>query len=306
MGNVPVDTALMTQDGQIIKPMLANTDKTGSGTWLFVVVDSAGHIQLDLAGAIPAGTALIGKVGIDQTTPGTTNAVVEASASAIKTALEVIDNMISGSEAQVDVVAALPAGTNNIGDVDVLSIAAGTALIGKTGIDQVTANANEVVIKSGTITTVTAVTGITNALPAGTAAIGKLAANSGVDIGDVDITSIAAGTALIGKMGIDQTTLGTTNGVVRVKGSLLNSGVKSADAAIKASAGALYWLTVSDTAALAIEINDSTANGGSDVWGLDLPAGGYAHFIFDPPIECGTGIYLDVSTATCKVTVGYI
>lgn len=54
-------------------------------------------------------------------------------------------------------------------------LGAGTALIGKVGIDQATANANEVVIKSGTVTTVTtvgAVTGITNALPAGTNVIG--------------------------------------------------------------------------------------------------------------------------------------
>lgn len=36
------------------------------------------------------------------------------------------------------------------------------------------------------------------ALQAGTNAIGKLAANSGVDIGDVDVTSIAAGTNVIG------------------------------------------------------------------------------------------------------------
>ena len=34
---------------------------------------------------------------------------------------------------------------------------------------------------------------IVGSLPAGTNAIGKLAANSGVDIGDVDILSIAAG-----------------------------------------------------------------------------------------------------------------
>ena len=54
---------------------------------------------------------------------------------AIKTAVEVLDNIVSGSEAQVDIVAALPAGTN---------------------------------------------------------AIGKLAANSGVDIGDVDVTSVPA------------------------------------------------------------------------------------------------------------------
>lgn len=35
---------------------------------------------------------------------------------------------------------------------------------------------------------------VTAALPAGTNAIGKLAANSGVDIGDVDVTSVIAGT----------------------------------------------------------------------------------------------------------------
>ena len=51
---------------------------------------------------------------------------------------------------------------------------------------------NDVTVASGTITAVTA---ITNALPAGTNAIGKLAANSGVDIGDVDVTSVVPGTA---------------------------------------------------------------------------------------------------------------
>ena len=38
------------------------------------------------------------------------------------TALQILDNAISGSEMQVDVVGALPAGTNNIGDVDVLTV----------------------------------------------------------------------------------------------------------------------------------------------------------------------------------------
>jgi hypothetical protein len=43
---------------------------------------------------------------------------------------------------------------------------------------------------------------LTTALPAGSAAIGKLAANSGVDIGDVDVTSIAAGDNNIGNVDI--------------------------------------------------------------------------------------------------------
>ena len=90
----------------------------------------------------------------------------------------------------------------------------------------------------------------------------------------------------------------------RSKGSLLNSGVKSADAQIKATAGDAYWITVSDTAGLAITLEDAVGTGTAK-WGIDLPAAGYAHFVFDPPIEFATGIYLNVSTATCKVTVGY-
>lgn len=119
------------------------------------------------------------------------------------------------------------------------ALVAGTALIGKVSIDQVTANANEVVIKSitagdaniGNVDIVTLPAGnlgqramvsslsvviannITDAtyigdikfgesLPAGTNAIGKLAANSGVDIGDVDVTSQPARDRLTDNMGV--------------------------------------------------------------------------------------------------------
>lgn len=71
--------------------------------------------------------------------------VLDQNSAAIKTAVETLDNAVSGSEIQVDVVGALPAGTN---------------------------------------------------------AIGKLAANSGVDIGDVDIASIAAGDNNIGNVDV--------------------------------------------------------------------------------------------------------
>lgn len=62
---------------------------------------------------------------------------IDADTGVMATALALLDNAIAGSEMQVDVVGALPAGTN---------------------------------------------------------AIGKLAANSGVDIGDVDVTSLTGGT----------------------------------------------------------------------------------------------------------------
>ena len=113
-----------------------------------------------------------------------------------------------------DSVALIPGDATNGLDVDVTRISAlvaGTALIGKVGIDQVTANANEVVVKSGTVTAVTA---ITNALPAGTNAIGKLAANSGVDIGDVDVTSMPV-THVIADSGT-VTTVSTVSAVTAV------------------------------------------------------------------------------------------
>lgn len=65
----------------------------------------------------------------------------------------------------------------------------GSAIVGRVGIDQTTpGTTNKVYI--GTDGTVA----IGTALPAGTNAIGKLAANSGVDIGDVDVTSVIPGT----------------------------------------------------------------------------------------------------------------
>jgi hypothetical protein len=66
---------------------------------------------------------------------------------------------VSGTEVQVDVVASLPAGTNNIGDVDIASIAAGDNNIG---------NVDVVTLPS---------------IPAGTN-----------NIGDVDVLSVVPGT----------------------------------------------------------------------------------------------------------------
>lgn len=103
------------------------------------------------------------------------------------TALQILDNAISGSEMQVDVVAALPAGTNNIGDIDVLSIAAGDNNIGN--VDVVT-------------------------LPA-------LAAGTN-NIGDVDVLTlpaIPAGTNAIGKVGHDTTGFGDGRTTVTTAGT---------------------------------------------------------------------------------------
>lgn len=52
----------------------------------------------------------------------------------VVTAIQLLDNAVGGNELQVDVVGALPAGSANIGDVDVLTLpalVAGSAVIGK-------------------------------------------------------------------------------------------------------------------------------------------------------------------------------
>lgn len=89
---------------------------------------------------------------------------------------------------------------------------------------------------TGVIATVGAVTAITNALPAGTNAIGKLAANSGVDIGDVDVTSISAGNNLIGNVGLSGAR--TAGGTTYYK----NLDVDETEDDVKASAGQVYWI----------------------------------------------------------------
>lgn len=85
-------------------------------------------ILTQLQAAIPVGANIIGKVGIDQTTPGTTNGV------------------------QVN--AALPAGTNTIGNVGIVST--GTTVIGDSGN---VANASAVATLAGTAAKTTYITG---------------------------------------------------------------------------------------------------------------------------------------------------
>lgn len=178
VGTVTTVTSLTQMNGAAIA---MGTGTRSAGTQrVTIATDDVVPVTIATAPALVASSAIIGKVGIDQTTPGTTNGV------------------------QVN--AALPAGNNNIGDVDIASgtITAVTSLTQMNGAaismgtgtrdagtQRVTIATNDVVpaSQSGTwnVGTVTAVTAISNALP--------------------------AGTALIGKVGIDQTTAGTTNAI---------------------------------------------------------------------------------------------
>lgn len=95
-------------------------------TWDQLQDDASKNLKVNIAAAIAAGANTIGKVGIDQTTPGTTNGVQVNAALPAGTNLMGkvgIDQTTPGTTNGVQVNAALPAGTN---------------LLGKTGIDQTT------------------------------------------------------------------------------------------------------------------------------------------------------------------------
>jgi hypothetical protein len=80
-----------------------------------IVINGDGTYGLDVdvtRSALPAGAA----TSALQTSSEAILTTIDADTGAIKTSLELIDNAISGSEMQVDVVAALPAGTNTIGN----------------------------------------------------------------------------------------------------------------------------------------------------------------------------------------------
>ena len=136
---------------------------SGNTNWNRVEVDDAGHLQIDvlsitagdnnignvdIASALPAGSNTIGVVDLGSTD----NAVLDAMAAS----LALLDNSISsGNELQVDIVASLPAGSAaigklaansgvDIGDVDILSIAAGDNNIGNVDIVSLPASTNTI------------------------------------------------------------------------------------------------------------------------------------------------------------------
>lgn len=131
-----------------IATSLGSLDNAVDGNYLNVNVNMAGTDAAAGAGIINAQTQRVTIATDDEVNNllGTIDADTSTLAGAV-----------SGTEMQVDVVAALPAGTNNIGDVDIASIAAGDNNIGNVD--------------------------LASAIPAGTNAIGKLLAP------DIDVTA---------------------------------------------------------------------------------------------------------------------
>jgi len=191
------------------------TDNSGSLT-----VDNAGTFAVQVSSALPLGSNNIGDVDV-LTLPSLPTG--------------------SNNIGDVDVLTlpALVAGTANIGDVDVLTVIPGVGATNLGKAIDTAAGATDtgvaiLAVRDDALTALTPIetdyvplrtdangavwthddvldaalagselqVDVVGALPAGTNAIGKLVANSGVDIGDVDVTSIAPGDNNIGNVDV--------------------------------------------------------------------------------------------------------
>jgi len=248
----------------------------GSGGAVIATDDlgATGHAQwVKLRDGTDGGTQTIASGG------GTEAASLRVTVASDSTGVLSVDD--NGASLTVDVGTALPAGTNNIGDVDVLTLPAlpaGTNNIGDVD--------------------------IASALPAGTNAIGKLAANSGVDIGDVDVTSIAAGSNAIGNVGV----IPRTSGGLTIATDI---DLDETETEIKATAGQLFgWYIYNDGAAeVYVKLYNATAatvvvGTTTPVMTLAIPPGSAANVFGEIGIAFGTAICAAATTgvATADAT----
>ena len=220
----------------------ANESADGSGTERHLLCDSAGHLQVDVISS--SSTTVNGTVTANLS--ATDNAVLDDMASklnSIKTAVEVLDNAISGSEMQVDVVGALPAGTNSIGAVTLgAALPAGTNNIGDVDIaSALPAGDNNI----GNVD-------IASALPAGTNNIGVVTANlSATDNAVLDAieTTNNACQVLLGTIDAD------TNDI-KTSVQLIDDVVKAEDAAHSSGDKGIMALAVHQTAGALLSANN--------------------------------------------------
>ena len=117
-------SALQTAGNNILTTIDADTSSLAGAV-------SGSELQVDVVASLPAGSNNIGDVDVLSSAlpTGAATSALQTSSEAILTTIDAdtstLAGAVSGTEMQVDVVASLPAGSNNIGDVDVLSVVPG-------------------------------------------------------------------------------------------------------------------------------------------------------------------------------------
>ena len=127
---------------------------------------------------------------------------------------------------------------------------------------------------------------IDTALPAGTAAIGKLAANSGVDIGDVDVTSISAGSNLIGDVGIQGRATGGTT-------TFRSIDLDETEEEVKATAGTIYSIAAFNLTAAPLYLKLYNLTAANTTVGTSTPT--HTYVVPGNADSDGAGFILNVS-----------
>ena len=163
-------------------------------------------------------------VAIDQTTPGTTDSVTVATGQGAGATIGTTADAVVAAGATGTVAAKLRRATQGIEDLKTLIVLATSANV----IGHVIADSGSTTVVTGTV----AVSAAALPLPTGASTDATLATLSAkVTTCNTGAVVLAAGAALIGKVGIDQTTPGTTNAVAATNFPTTldtNSGAKSA------------------------------------------------------------------------------
>ena len=175
----------------------------GSGDAGAVALNASGHVLMDVVDGGQLDTIIdtlettLTAIETDQAAIEVLLTGIDSDTDAIKTAVQILDDWDDSNYANVNInLAGSDAPTGGGAESGALRVTIANDSTGVLTVD----NAGTFAVQS--------------TLQAGSAAIGKLAANSGVDIGDVDVTSISAGTNIIGKVGHDIT--GGADGVTTV------------------------------------------------------------------------------------------
>lgn len=194
--------------------------------------------------------------------------------------------------------------TKVIGTVNIAAAQAVTANLSATDNAVLDAIEADTTIIAGAVAATHMQCDIVGALPAGTAAIGKLAANSGVDIGDVDILSIAAGDNNIGN--VDVATLpGSSELIFR------SIDLDESEEEVKATAALLYGWYIFNAAAVTQYVKlynltaaNTTVGTSTPVMTIPVPAGAAANVEFTNGIAFATALTAAATTGVADADTG--
>jgi hypothetical protein len=272
-------------------PPLGQTTKSGSLP--VTVASDQGNISVIFTQpALVAGSALIGKVGVDQTTPGTTNAVALAQIGA-NTILT--GNGVTGAGSQRVTIAsdqtAFPVNATLQTGANVIGALSANQSVNVSQMNGVTVTMGSGVTGTG-VQRVVLATDV--ALPTGANVIGALTANQSVNNAQINGVAPLMGNGVTGTgsqrvtvasdntpfaVKIDQTTPGTTNAVNSTPAtptpSNINSAASTNATSVKASAGTLFGISCSNSGAAAAFVKlynkASSPTVGTDVPVITIP-----------------------------------